>query len=173
MKKKLALILALIMLFSSGAAYAEQLGNNTFYEKQLSGYRTSGEWQQRTAYLRERAEVIRQNLAEIKKLQDEIRNKLSQVKAKTKQLKQNPDSLSKEKVSEIREKLALVRSDRSELGRTGGLIGGECLKLRMHKRSRDFQGALKSLNTICKIQEKRIQILKKLNSDLDALLMIF
>jgi len=172
MKKILAVFLALLMLAFGTIAYAAPgngqsgMGNGHSEEMKDSG----SNQQQHRNRMRETAQLAKSTNSELTELRDEVRDKLRQIRDEIKKLRQDTDSLTEEEITEIRERLELLRDDRAQLAGTHGLIRAETLKLRLHKRTKDFAGAAQCFEKICAVQEERIEALKELSSDLDELL---
>lgn len=168
MKKLLAVILALVMLASTGVAYAAGTNRGNAAEKR----QVSADVQAQKAKLKELAAAIKDNHTQIQNLRTEVSNKIKQVRVRVKELKKDPAGLNNEKITESSEKLSLVRGDKAELANTWGLIAEQGLKLKMLKRSKDFAGAEAAFNNIINVQKQRIDMLNKANADLDALISI-
>lgn len=168
MKKLLGIIMALVILASTGVAYAAGTGQDNAAVKQ----QVSAEVKAQKAELKQLAATIKDNHTQIQNLRTEANNKIKQVRSQVKALRKDPTNLNEEKITEISEKLSLVRGDKAELANTWGLIAEQSLKLRLHKRNRDFAGAEADLNNIISVQQKRIDVLQKANADLDALLSV-
>lgn len=170
MKKILAITLTVFLFATSGIAYAAGIGKLAGAGDRSSRQQVSVEWHQKKAELQQRAAEIKQNHTDFKTLREEVRGKIAQVKEKVRALKKNPDSLTEEKIAEISEKLSLIRSDKVELAGTWGLIKEEGLKLRLNKCNRNFEASMGNMDNIIKVQSSRMETLKKVSADLDALL---
>lgn len=167
MKRILAIVLTMGLLLSGGTALA---ANNSVAQGVKTQVMGSTAWKEHKAELQALTGTVKQNRQEIVRLRDDAREKLKQVKAVLQELKKDSNSLNEDKIARIKETLTLIRDDRVNITGTVGKIFEQKLDLRVSKRNRDWQGVLDSIKGIIDVQQERIDTLKKLNADLDALL---
>ena len=170
MRKILALMLVLGLLLTGSYAYAAGGGAvpGTGTNKKVQ----DSVWKEHKAEIQALIQTVSQNHKEIAQLKTTDQEKLKQIRVAIKALRKDPNALTEDKIAQIKENMTLVRSDRMEIAGTTGLILTENLELQMHKRNRDWQGAMENLNNIIGVQQKRMDLLNKLNTDLDNLLTI-
>lgn len=170
-KQIIASILAAGILLTSGVVFAAADPNspNPAGVRQQKAQKFQEKAQQREQ-LKQKITTIKEDRQRILELKKEGKDKMTQIRAKVKALKKDSSALTEEKIAEIKEKLSLIRDDKVEMAQTFGLIQEQKLDMRLHKQKKDFPAALANLDTIITVQQKQINTIEKLNTDIDSLL---
>jgi uncharacterized coiled-coil DUF342 family protein len=166
MKKTIAVIVALCMVLSGTAAFAEAKGQSEPAEG--TPVKTQ-EMKRLSEQLRPQVDEIRVNRAEIQMLREEIRIAHSDAKDAVREMIQNKDELGLERVKELRASMEKIRESRSVIAETVGKISDEMPMLRSRVRNRNQEGASESLGNCINVQTIRMQEMNRVLGELKGI----
>lgn len=174
-KKMVASLVAATVLLSGGIVFAQE-GTSNNSDSAVNQTAQQAKFQRKSVrgefriQIKEKVAQIKANKQANQALHKQIKEKMQLLRAKVKDLRKNPDSLNAEKIADIKEKITMLRDSKMKLAQTFGRIGEEKLDIKLAKKNRDLAAALASLDKVIVIQQQRQDILKIINSDLDAIL---
>jgi chromosome segregation ATPase len=113
--------------------------------------------------------VIRTNQANIRTLESQLNAQIREVKAKLNGLKENPASLEAKDVAQAKEVLEEVKASHQNLKATQGLISRKVQTLRTARQNGRPGLFLQTQDDIIRIQERRIEVLRRTISHLKRL----
>lgn len=166
MRKGMALVVAVCVLLSGTMAFAEG-------KTQEKGAGTGIGPIQEMRMLAERvgplAEEIRANRQEMLSLREQVREACLGAQEAVREMIQNRQELRLEQVEALRDSMERIRESRRVLAGTVGEIEGEMSRFREHVRNRNREDAAGALENCIRVQNLRMEELRKALAELEEI----
>lgn len=174
-QKILATLVATAMLIPTTFAYAESTGSTgsklmNSINKQQQRIETIKQKQEFKSVITEKKNLTKQNHETISTLRKEIQEKKATVKNLHKNIIENKKTLTPENLEKVEAQLQVIETQLSTLEATRDAIKTEFEESKTDLKNKAFEAASAHLDTIISIQNKRIEGLKQLNSEMDTLI---
>lgn len=174
MKKLILIIAAAAVLIIGSAAFAQELDirhgmlrEGDRYSQAANGKKD--QFRDFGAAFKEKVGIINQQRAEIRDLRYRLNMQVKQVKAQVNSLKRQKARLDTTKVENIMQALGSIKEAHRLLSSTQDAIQAKNSELKTARQNRSPAAFLQVMDDIIDIQQKRIDALSRILSDVDGL----
>lgn len=173
MKKTLMVLITACLLIIGSAAFAQELYPTPDQSRENGRYSQVNKKDQKkefAASAKKKQDLIARQKSEIRDLRQKLNMQIKQIKTLVNNLKKQNTSLDAAKINTIKQTIVSVKEAHQALESTQEALkrkGGELSNARQHRRPEAF---LKGLDGVIDIQQKRIDYLTRIATDLDRLI---
>ncbi len=173
MKKILIILITASLLIVGSASFAQELYPAQDQTREKGRYSQANRKDQKkdfAARAKEKQDLINRQRAEIKELRQRLNTQIKQIKTQVNNLKKQNSSLDAAKINTIKQTIVSVKEAHQALDSTQDAISRKNNDLRNARQHRRPEAFLRGLDGVIEIQQKRIDYLTRIVSDLDKLI---
>ena len=167
MKKIIAILIMVSVLLTGTAVFAEDGAVNTGSRAELKA--KINEFKDFKAELKPLIDTVKSNREEFVKLRQESTSSYKSMKDTIKHLLKGKDKLTQVQIEKLKNGIDIIVADKKLLAGTKGEIFKESVDLKIAKQARDIEACKEALNNIINTQNQRIDALKKIIEDINAI----
>lgn len=169
MKKIIIILITAALIILGGSAFAQELTGQDPGGRQYNRLANKSQIMDFAGKVQQKRQAISQNREQLAVLQRQLNSRIKQARSRIKDLKKDPGSVDTKRLDTVRSAFNSITGSQKTLAGTEGLLKKKGIELRQAKLQRKPAVFLETLDEIIIIQQKRIEALQKMITDLERL----